>query len=160
MYNQKRVKTPKKVVTVIYDCCVGSGVDTKDLETAAAALFNVISGLESSGVRVELWVTMFNHYGTDKLDMAVKIKSAGQPFNLLKMIYPVVHPSFLRRHGFAVIERSEINEKEWLNGYGRIVSDRNEKTKACQALRIPSDNVFSYYDICGKTEAQIAKMIK
>lgn len=160
MINQRRVKTPKKVVSIVYDCCVGGSIEAKELETTAAALFNVISGLEASGVRVELWAAMFDHYGNDKLNVAVKIKSAGQPFNLLKMIYPVVHPSFFRRHCFAVIERSEISDKKWVNGYGLVLKDKNEKIKACQALRIPSDNVFSYYDLAGRTEAEISKMIK
>lgn len=178
MINQRRVKTPKKVVTIVYNCSVGYGVDASDIEKTAAALFNVISGLEASGVRVELWGVDFGvnakvgfkrgkpyviKTGSEYLYMAVKIKSAGQPFNLLKMIYPIVHPSFLRRHGFAVKERAglegENNGCEWY-GYGSTVVGKTESTKACQALRIPSDNVFSYYDLTGKTESEIAKMIK
>ena len=179
MINQKRVKTPKKVVTIVYNCSVGCYVEASDIEKTAAALFNVISGLEASGVRVELWGVDFGvntkvgfkksgkpyviKTGSEYFYLAVKIKSAGQPFNLLKMIYPVVHPSFWRRHGFAVKERAglqgENNGFEWY-GYGSTVVSKTESVKACQALRIPSDNVFSYYDLTGKTESEIAKMIK
>lgn len=179
MINQRRVKTPKKVVTIVYNSSVGYGVEAADIEKTAAALFNVVSGLEASGVRVELWVTSFSvnakighrtngkpyiiKTGSEFLFTAVKIKSAGQPFNLLKMIYPVVHPSFLRRHGFAIKERAGLEGEpgglEWY-GYGSTVVSKPESVKACQTLRIPSDNVFSYYDLAGKTESEIAKMIK
>ena len=182
MINQRRVKTPKKVVSIVYNCAAGFDIDASNLEKTAAALFNVISGLEASGVRVELWIInpgvnckigykkigkkripYAAKSGSEYFYMAVKIKSAGQPFNLLKMIYPVVHPSFLRRHGFAVQERAGLQGEsgglEW-HGYGSIITSKNESKTACAALRIPSDNVFSYYDLTGKTEAEISKMIK
>ncbi|MDE5886429.1 MAG: hypothetical protein K2H46_02455 [Muribaculaceae bacterium] len=160
MYNQKRVRTPKKVVTIVYNCFVGWTVKSAKIEKAAAALFNVISGLEASGVRVELWIGCFTHSSskTEYLYNAVKVKSAGQPFNLLKMIYPVVHPSFFRRHMFAIEERAGLNAC-W-EDYGVAITGKEGQQKACQALRIPSDNVFNYYDLTGKTESEIAKMIK
>lgn len=158
MINQRRVKTPKKVVSIVYNCAVGYDIKAANIEKAAAALFNVISGLEASGVRVELWCANFSNTDNEQLNIALKIKSAGQPFNLLKMIYPVVHPSFSRRHCFAVTECAGVVE-DW-SAYGQILSGIDKAIKACQALRIPSDNVFSYYDLAGKTEPEIAKMIK
>lgn len=161
MVNQRRVKTPKKVVSIVYNCTVGYNIKSFDIEKTAAALFNVVSGLEASGVRVELWIADFSRSKckTENLNIAVKIKSAGQPFNLLKMIYPSVHPSFSRRHCFAVIERSGLTG-DWLGSYGACVIDKDKSIKACQDLRIPSDNVFSFYDLRDKTESEIAKMIR
>ncbi|MDE6649155.1 MAG: hypothetical protein K2K45_04425 [Muribaculaceae bacterium] len=158
MINQKRVKTPKKVVSIVYNCAVGYDIKAANIEKAAAALFNVVSGLEASGVRVELWCANFSYKDDEQINFALKIKSAGQPFNLLKMIYPIVHPSFNRRHCFAVTERAGV-ENDW-GEYGQILLSVDKSIKACQALRIPSDNVFSYYDLTGKTESEIAKMIK
>ena len=160
MINQKRVKTPKKVVTIVYACCVPWNVDSSDLEHSAAKLFNVISGLEASGVRVGLWVIDAAITSTEKetIYTAVKIKTAGQPFNLLKMVYPAVNTSFFRRHCFAVRERS--NTKYGWGSYGCSLTETTQLKAACDALRIPSDNVFNHYILKDKTEAEIAKMIK
>lgn len=160
MINQRRVKTPKKVVTIVYACCVPWSVNNSSLERSAAKLFNVIAGLEASGVRVEIWIIDAAMSATEKeaIYTAVKIKSAGQPFNLLKMVYPVVNTSFFRRHCFAVRERS--NTKCNWNRYGYSLTEIAPLKSACQALRISSDNVFNYYGLSGKTESEIAKMIK
>lgn len=159
MINRRKVTAPAPVVTICYNTAAGSEVQSADLEKAAAALFNVITGLERSGIRVELWAGVFTKKGGDSVNMAVKIKSAGQPFNLLKMIYPVVHPSFLRRHGLAFIERSGVTSSAWKN-YGMPIFGRNETEKAAAACGIKTKNAFSYYDIAGKSEKEIKDMIK
>lgn len=160
MINQRRVKTPKKVVSIVYNCSVGYSVQSSDIEKTASTLFNVISGLEASGVRVELWAVDFTRSSRESeyINTAVKVKSAGQPFNLLKMVYPMVHTSFLRRHIFAVQERSGLTENTW-GTYGKT-TPKEMFSNCCKQLGIPSDNVFNYYDLAGKTESQIAKMIK
>lgn len=178
MINKKRVRVPARVVTICYNSSVGYEVSAANIEKTAARLFNVISGLEKSGVRVELWVLNLSvnakigfkrnkpyviGLGNERLNFAVRIKTASQPFNLLKMVYPVVHPSFSRRHGFAVKERAglegEPNNYDW-EGYGVVVHKESEVKNACAALGIKTENVFSYYNLSGKTEKQIADMIK
>lgn len=160
MINRKKVLTPSPVVTIFYNVCVSCNVSASSMEKAAAKLFNVIAGFEARGVRVNLWVGMVNHYLNTAVDCAVKIKSAGQPFNLLKMVYPAVHPSFFRRHLFAFIERAGVSDNRGWIGYGKVTRSKSEIAAAVAALNIQTGNILSYYDIDGKTEKEISDMIK
>lgn len=161
MINKKRVRVPARVVDIVYNCAVEYNVKAKDIEAAAAKLFNVVAGLEKSGVRVNLWVANINISNDQNASFAVKIKSAAQPFNLLKMVYPVVHPSFLRRHAFAALERVGVtgSHSDW-GGYGRVVKDPEKIKNTICALGISDKNIFDYHSISDKTEKQIADMIR
>lgn len=160
MINEKRVRVPARVVDIVYNCVVGYNVKTSDIEKTAAKLFNVVAGLEKSGVRVNLWVMSAAYGGKSNMfAAAVKIKTASQPFNLLKMVYPVVHPSFLRRHMLGVQERSGIKIGAW-KGHGNAITDDRKQKECATKMGIKSNNIFNYYMISGKTEKQIADMIK
>lgn len=160
MINKKRARVPARVVDIVYNCAVDSKVEAKRVEAAAAKLFNVVAGLEASGVRVNLWVMMASDGRKECCSIAVKIKTASQPFNLLKMVYPVVHPSFLRRQCLAVMERVGLSKSGRWGFYGAPISDNKTQKECAVAAGIKSDNIFSYYTISGKTEKQIAEMIK
>lgn len=161
MIAKKRVQKPAPVVDIAYNCAVGYNIESAEIERAAAKLFNVITGLERGGTRVNLSVVSIitEHSKSAKRGgsiVSVKIKDAGQPFNLLKMIYPVVHPSFLRRHIFAAQERSGLTG-DWTN-YGKIVTDKTELNEAAHFAGIRG-KLLSYYDIHNKSEAEITKLI-
>ena len=55
------------------------------------------------------------------VSIMVKIKDAGQYFDGLRVAYPLVNPSFLRRHIFAVLER--MPEIYLTGSYGIVMSD-------------------------------------
>lgn len=160
MINSRKVRAPQKVATIVYNCAVSSDVPASSIEVNAAKLFNVISGLESSGVRVELWImnAVKSRDNTENWGCAVRVKTAGQPLNVLKSIYPLVHPSFLRRHMLAAMERGNLTRGEW-SGYGRP-ENADRAGVYCAALRLPTDNVFSYSTLRDKTESEVLKMIK
>jgi hypothetical protein len=122
MIAKKKVKAPAPVVSIVYNCTVPANVRASALESAAAKLFNVIAALESHGTRVNLWVAEFSAAKGNAEQSAIlcRIKDSGQPFNLLKMIYPAVHPSFFRRQIFAVQERAGLTA-DW-HGYGHCVT--------------------------------------
>lgn len=160
MINKKRVRVPARVVDIVYNCAVDYGVESNKIETAAAKLFNVAVSLERSGVRANLWVMVASEAGRERFVMAVKIKSANQPFNLVKMIYPVVHPSFLRRHGLAVMERAGLSRSTKWGCYGRPISDDKKQKECASALGVNTQNVFNYYQVSEMTEREITNMIK
>lgn len=161
MINKKRVRVPARVVDIVYNCAVACNVSASEIETAAAKLFNVVAGLERAGMRVNLWVINVNISNNQNASVAVKIKTASQPFNLLKMIYPVVHPSFQRRHCFAFLERAGVtgSSSDW-SGYGRVIRNDAKVKQVVADFRISDKNIFDYYNLSDKTEKQIADMIK
>lgn len=160
MINKKRVRVPARVVDIVYNCSVSCDVKAPRIEAAAATLFNVIAGLEKSGVRVNIWVMVASDGGGEYFCAAVKIKSANQPFNLLKMVYPVVHPSFLRRHLLALMERAGLDPECRWSGYGHPIIDPKKLSGCLTALNIKNQNILSFYEIEGKTEKEITEMIK
>lgn len=158
MYNKKRVRVPARVVDIVYNCGVAGSVDASDIEETAAKLFNVIASLEWGGIRVNLWaVNCARNSEHNYYYFATKIKTASQPFNLLKMCYPVVHPSFLRRHYFAVIERAAL-PGNWY-GYGCVISLEKQK-ELTAAAGISTNNIFDYYRLKDMTEENIINSIK
>lgn len=150
---------PRRVVSIVYNCCVAADVDAPDMERAAAKLFNVVTGLERAGVRVELWVAMINIIKDQNASAAVKIKSADQPFNMLKMVYPCIHPSFFRRHLFAFIERAGVTGKSW-GCYGYVIKNKTEIKHTVSGMGINTENIFSFDDLHKASEDEILKMIK
>lgn len=161
MISIKRRNIAKPVVTICYNCAVPSFVDAKDITTAAAKILNVVRGLEAGGVGVELWACSFSQdqNGKDTVSLAVKIKSSSEPFNVLNMAYPLIHPSFNRRHKFAFIERCGVCFDRWCN-YGVAISNRSRMAELAESAGIEKPICFSYSGIFGKTESEIADMIK
>lgn len=159
MINRRNVAAPAKAIKIAYNICIDGSQNKDDMMKAAAALFNVVAGFQMSGVGVELWAVMVNHCGTTQLNSAVKIKSAGDPFNILQLVYSFVHPSFFRRHTFALIERAGVKSKGW-GGYGQVIFDKKTIKNAVNGMGIVTENILHYYDIKGKTEKEIAGMIK
>jgi hypothetical protein len=82
----------------------------------------------------------------------VKIKTDRQPMNPLKLAYPLIHASFLRRQGFKWLETNpNITNKGYLWGYGHALhhhvsgTTTREYMKKYKAL---DDNCFytDYYE--------------
>lgn len=161
MINKKLVRVPARVVDIVYNCACDCSIASGEIENAAAKLFNVAAGLEKSGIRVNLWVVCINFGNNQNASLAVKIKTASQPFNLLKMVYPCVHPSFLRRQYFAALERMGVTGSRAIwRCYGRVITDSAKIKNSVAAFGISDKNIFNYYTLSGKTETQIADMIK
>lgn len=160
MMARKTMVRPSKVVTILYNISIDAGVPAEDIKKTSAKLIDVLLGLEKDGFKSNVWTILSSKAGAEYCGFAVKIKSAGQVFNVLKMSYPLAHPSFLRRHGLAAIERAGVdpNNNDWLC-YGKPVIAPEEIRKVFSGL-LPTGCILSYYDIAGKKEDQIKAMIK
>lgn len=160
MMARKTMEKPSKVVTILYNISIAAGVPAENIKKTSAKLLNVLLGLEKDGFKSNVWIILSSKAGAEYCGFAVKIKSAGQVYNVLKMSYPLAHPSFLRRHGLAAIERVGVdpNNNNWLC-YGTPVIAPGEIKKVFSGL-LPTGCILSYYDISGKSEDQIKAMIK
>lgn len=159
MMARKTMAKPTKVVTIMYNISIDYSVPSKDIKKTSAKLLNVLLGLENNGFKLNIWTILISKAGVEYCGFAAKIKSAGQRFNILKMSYPLAHPSFLRRHGLASIERAGVDLNNNWRGYGTPVIAPEEIKKAFSGL-LPTGCILSYYDIAGKSEEQIKAMIK
>ena len=144
-----------KVLNIAYNVAVDCTRTTEDLIETAAKVANVIASLEKNGYRVNLYSFSC---GIGKRNTAfsllVKIKDSGKYLDTLRIAYPLVNPSFLRRHLFAYLERVE-NYILW-NGYGIPLDD----DVAQKYIPLRKYSYLSYYLCCGMTEEEIAKYIE
>lgn len=107
MIAQRQVKVRQKVVNIIYDCTTPCSTDADEIVEACVELLNYVSQVEAAGVRVNLYVSTFTDMKGDKKradGFIVKVKDSAQYIDLLKIAYPIVNPSFLRRHSFRWLE--------------------------------------------------------
>lgn len=134
------VKASCKVVDVVLGAAFSCEWSTDDIMREAKKAMQAVMTAENNGYRVNLYVCFSSAYlGAKRVkdntcDILVKIKGANQKLDLLRVSYPVIHPSFFRRHIFAVLERSaELN-----GGYGCAVKPTEKAVKACnKAIKQP-----------------------
>ena len=143
-----------KVLNVAYNVAVDCTRTTEDLIKTAAKVANVIASLEKNGYRVNLYAyscgrDLKNNY----YSLLVKIKDSGKYLDTLRIAYPLVNPSFYRRHVFGYMER--LKGFNLNSSYGKIVHE--EGCKECLPIYA---SYLSYYFCSGKTEEEIAKYIE
>lgn len=129
MVNSKMVMRKEKVVTLNYCASFSCGVSSGTIEENCITAFRIIKAIEASGTRVNLNVFYVGHVydyqtSTKRYNLIkLRIKGANERLNVAKMAFPMVHPSFLRRILFRVIEVSPSFTREYIGGYGRVVSN-------------------------------------
>ena len=143
-----------KVINIAYNVAVSCSITVNELTETAAKVANVIASLEKNGYRVNLYAyscgrdLKHNYYS-----LLVKIKDSGKYLDTLRIAYPLVNPSFFRRHVFGYMER--LKGFNLNSTYGKIVDE--DGCKECLPINA---SYLSYYFCSGKTEEEIAKYIE
>ena len=124
---------PKKinVIDIIY-CPVGNAsVGSSEFIEAGIKILNVINTLELNKIKVRLRSSILCAYSEDEITLAtLQLKNYNEKLNLLKMCFPLAHPSFLRRFGFRWLETTpEITDDKWEWGYGKSLRKNSEEIK-------------------------------
>ena len=124
----------------------------------AANVASVIKQLENNGYRVNLYVCSCAYSGKTFATIITKLKSAGEYLDTLRLAYPFINPSFLRRHIFACQER--------LKGFNILhcqcyVAKDNTANEAIKNAFGKTDIKILSYELCeNKSVEQIIKLIK
>ena len=107
MYNvRKSVRATTKVVDVVIDNNYGCNAMTEEIERNAVEITTAVLRLEKSGYRVGLHILNGGvHYKNDDTYFIVTLKKSNQKIDIHRLSYPMLHPSFFRRHCFAIFER-------------------------------------------------------
>ena len=120
MIGTKRVVTKQKVINIYRNIVYDWKVKTNTIMDENIKVFKCIQKLEAQGYRVNLNVVCgVKNKGTNTI-ITVKIKDAGQRLNIKQTVFPLVHPSMLRRICFAIIER--VREVKSIS-YGTPIED-------------------------------------
>ena len=151
---KKQTYKSTKVINIAYNVAVSCSITVNELNETAAKVANVIASLEKNGYRVNLYAyscgrdLKYNYFS-----LLVKIKDSGKYLDTLRIAYPLVNPSFYRRHIFGYMER--LKGFNLNSTYGKIVDE--DGCKEC----LPINACYlSYYFCSGKTEEEIAKYIE
>lgn len=130
---QNKEVQKRKIIHIVYDNVVSWNISSRTLLDNAKKMVSVISMLEKSGYRVELY-SIFSgiYYDVDgeknkKVIQfgGLKIKDSSQQLNLKKIMYPLSHPSWCRVTGFMYEEKSRFYE----DGRGSVLMEENYQNK-------------------------------
>ena len=151
---KKQKYTSTKVLNIAYNTTIGYQTSAEEIIETAAKVANVIASLEKNGYRVNLYAFSCGEGKRNTVySLLVKIKDSGKYLDTLRIAYPLVNPSFYRRHVFGYMER--LKSFNLNRTYGKIVQE--EGCKEC----LPINACYlSYYLCSGKTEEEIAKYIE
>jgi len=131
---RKTAKTAK-VVNIIYNPNFHSGIAADDIIKAGAKVASLVKALELRKVRVNLFACLCSKGDFGQMVAAlVNIKKAAAPFNMLRIAYPLINPSFLRRHYFKFIETCPAAlTRRYNSTYGGVLYLSDEKV--CELIK-------------------------
>ncbi|OYN81756.1 DUF7192 family protein [Mycolicibacterium sphagni] len=92
------------IVTLIMNISYNCGISADAIKKNGQSMMALVEAIETCGLQAEIWAD--NHVrgsrGGTKVwaRTAVKLKRAGEPFDVGMFMYALTHPSFLRSHIF------------------------------------------------------------
>lgn len=160
MISVKEIRCKTKVLNIFYNIAIDYTISSDAIIKLSAKFVSACMLLEAQGFRLNVSAG-FVCRKTNKQNIActVTIKSASQPFDVLKMVYPLAHPSMLRRHFLRFIEVTKSVSIDFVNNYG-IPVKQEETIKEIINNREKFNAVLSFYDINEEmTAEEVAKEI-
>lgn len=96
MINSKRVKMKSKIITIYIDTGVRCGIDPYQVLDAGKDLVSEIIALEKKGYRVNIYALGSFNTNYDSSIVSYKVKDAGQPIDIQRIMYPLLNVAFFR----------------------------------------------------------------
>ena len=114
MYYTKKLKRAAPVVRLFYQRAARCSVPNETIARAGANVLSLVQYLEKHGIKVELFICAVSKKQCHTRDNSVcaciiRVKSAAAALNMQLISYPMIHPSFFRRHVFRWRETSKIS---------------------------------------------------
>jgi hypothetical protein len=143
MITTRQNEQKAKVITIVYSMTASASTDANKFVVAGKKLLDVITTLETQGYRVGLNVIMAYTSLNEWAIGSVQVKHWRQPSNPLKISYALIHPSFLRRHGFRWLETTpELTNSDFICGHGQALRDRYGSNRKEQEVKLREKGVL------------------
>ena len=115
----ERVKKPLPI-HLRFNVAISANKSKQTIQKRGLAFLCLFEMLEQFGCDVDLQLSQCAKSNCFHLFYTIPILKKGEPVNISKLYFPLVHPSFLRRLCFAFEERCEDLEDRqyWFGGYG------------------------------------------
>lgn len=156
MIRDDRDKIKSKIVNIFINTACLGGVRADDILETATKFVCAINKLEECGYRCNIYSGCCGRdYSGDYNLMIVKIKSDKEPLNLVKMAFPMCHPSFQRRLKFKWLETTPI---DFGAGYGVTVTDNIKINKLLK--NIFNNTKFTILNVSDETTGDISDIFE
>lgn len=161
MINQRTTIQRQKVLNIAYSCAVSHKVKGNEILEACSRLLSAILKIEASGTRINLYLCSVsnNPKDTQRVGFSIKIKSSGEKLDVLKVAYPMVHPSMNRRHKFRFLEVTEGVDSGFSSSYGYACAPEQIK-ETLEQNGVTCDIALNYYSIGGLSVDAIVKQMQ
>ena len=157
VYRQHKVK--QHVVNVAYNCAVSGGTSSRTIIESAVRLLTALMKIEAAGTQVNLYAVNMDSTRDGVNSFSIRIKTAGQKFDLLKMCYPIAHPSMNRRHKFRYTEVTEGVPESFRFGYGCPETDDAKIKKHFDSHGLKLDRAFNCQSLQSMSVERIIEAI-
>jgi len=120
MINSKPVTVQQKIITINKSISVNCRVTAEQIEEEGIKALQIIQALEGKGYRVKLNIFWLSLVTNEMAICKVCIKKPEERLSLIKVAFPIAHPSMLRRIMLNWMERfEELTDRSFTYGYGR-----------------------------------------
>ena len=127
----RQVRTPIKqpVVDLDFNFCFPNRITKESIIDTCIKTLQKVVALENAGTRVNLYACKYAAQDGVASFLGICIKKSTERLNILKLAFPVAHPSMLRRIAVAFDERNSDMPTSWFFGYGNALKfEENQKT--------------------------------
>lgn len=129
MIRQVRTPVKQKIVNLYSNISFNANVTQEEIIDTCIKTLQEAVNYENAGVRTNIYVISPVEDSTDYdyvINMKIPVKRSTERLNVLKLAFPMAHPSMLRRLAFAFRERcSELKDNQYFfTGYGAAMRDQ------------------------------------
>lgn len=162
MINREKRVEKSRTIHLLYGFSAIGSTPSKDLIKGGSMFLALVNSLERDNYRVKIDIlrcTTAN--SSDAIGYTCTVKEYTQNMNLLKLCYPLVHPSMLRRTSFKWSETCpNITNREYARGYGvtlfvRLGKNSEQEREFLQTHNIIKKDMF----YCNVYEAMECKNV-
>lgn len=143
----RRVNIPLKTsaVKLVYDISANCNIKAEELLKCGIVVLELVYRLEAARIRVELDVCGYAaETNSGDAVTVINLKRGQEPLDVLKVAYPLAHPSFFRRHNFKWMET--VSGAEYPDsGYGRHLS--KDRLQSILTAHNAGGKLLQYSDI-------------
>ena len=151
MFDVKTTKHSARVLNIMYLPTASCDYAASEIDACGMKVAKAVYHTEAKGVRVNLWIVIGAQF-TEKIIVAVRVKTADQYGNLLKAAYPLAHPSFLRRQFFRAEEiDKELTDRGFSSNHGYVMPLSEIKRN----MDSDFDVALSFYDVRMMSQADV-----
>jgi hypothetical protein len=158
MYEMYRNPQKHRTVALLFGISASASESAETLIKNGVALLQIVYRLEKLGFKVRLDVFESAYSGSNCWGWRLPIKDYKQPLDLLKVCFPIAHPSMLRRFSFKWLETAPNLPEGFSSGYGTPIHHSSSAKKEFEAGQEDNAHVI-YSKDCSDLKYDIDKIM-